>query len=41
MGANVPGKPREMLMYPAGLPKYLEEFRTCVKEGYRGFNFSK
>ena len=41
MGANVPGKPKEMLMYPGGLPAYLEAFRNCADDGYRGFNFTK
>ncbi len=40
MGANIPGKPKEMLMYPGGLPSYLEAFRNCVHEGYQGFSFS-
>jgi len=37
MGANIPGKPREMLMYPGGLPRYLETFRACRERGYEGF----
>jgi len=37
MGANIPGKSREMLMYPGGLPRYLEEFRHCRDSGYDGF----
>ncbi len=37
MGANVPGKPREMLMYPGGLPKYLEAFERSRDSGYAGF----
>ncbi|MDG2302042.1 MAG: NAD(P)/FAD-dependent oxidoreductase [Gammaproteobacteria bacterium] len=41
MGANVPGKPKEMLMYPGGLPAYLEAFRNCANDGYQGFNFTK
>ncbi len=41
MGANIPGKPKEMLMYPGGLPAYLNEFRECVTNGFRGFEFSK
>jgi cation diffusion facilitator CzcD-associated flavoprotein CzcO len=40
MGANIPGKPREMLMYPGGLPRYLETFRTCRERGYEGFMLS-
>ena len=41
MGANIPGKPKEMLMYPGGLPAYLNEFRECASNGFRGFEFSK
>ena len=37
MGANVPGKPREMLMYPGGLPSYLEAFEKSRDSGYSGF----
>jgi len=40
MGANIPGKQREMLMYPGGLPKYLEEFKACKEKGYAGFRLS-
>jgi cyclohexanone monooxygenase len=39
MGANIPGKPKEMLMYAGGLPGYLKEFRKCVSDNYRGFSF--
>ncbi|MEM7541874.1 MAG: NAD(P)/FAD-dependent oxidoreductase [Pseudomonadota bacterium] len=41
MGANIPGKPREMLMYPGGLPKYLESFEQSRANGYSGFELSK
>jgi cation diffusion facilitator CzcD-associated flavoprotein CzcO len=40
MGANIPGKPREMLMYPGGLPLYLETFAKCRANGYEGFALS-
>jgi cyclohexanone monooxygenase len=40
MGANIPGKQREMLMYPGGLPRYLEEFASCRAQGYAGFRLS-
>jgi cyclohexanone monooxygenase len=40
MGANIPGKQREMLMYPGGLPRYLEEFAACRAQGYAGFRLS-
>jgi cation diffusion facilitator CzcD-associated flavoprotein CzcO len=37
MGANIPGRPREPQYYLAGLPKYQEECRRCVEQGYAGF----
>ncbi len=37
MGANIPGKPRELLMYPAGLPSYLEACEKSIAEGLSGF----
>ncbi|MEM7468107.1 MAG: NAD(P)/FAD-dependent oxidoreductase [Pseudomonadota bacterium] len=40
MGANVPGKPREILMYPGGVPLYLEELQRCVDNGYSGYVLS-
>ncbi len=40
MGANIPGKPREILMYAGGLPKYLESFKACKEKGYEGFALS-
>jgi len=40
MGANVPGKPREMLNYPGGLPTYLQKWRECRAAGYDGFVMS-
>ena len=40
MGANIPGKKKEMLMYPGGLPKYLEEFRHCAAHQFEGFKCS-
>ena len=40
MGANIPGKPREMLNYPAGLPSYFEKWRECQAKGYEGFNLA-
>ena len=36
MGANVPGKPREQLSYPGGLPKYDEECQAALP-GWKGF----
>lgn len=40
MGANVPGKPREMLMYPAGVPSYLQQWADAAADGYRGFQLA-
>lgn len=40
MGANIPGKTREILMYPAGLPSYLEEVKEAASKNYEGFQFS-
>ena len=40
VGANIPGKPREMLNYPAGVPPYLEQWRECVDSGFKGFEMS-
>ena len=37
MGANVPGKPREMLNYPAGLNTYLQQCEAVSGKGYEGF----
>lgn len=39
MGANVPGKPREMLNYPAGLNVYLQQCDAVTARGYEGFVF--
>lgn len=37
MGANIPGKPREMLNWPGGLQLYLESCRASADAGYSGF----
>ena len=37
MGANVPGKTREILNYPGGLPTYIQAFRESAGNGYAGF----
>jgi hypothetical protein len=37
MGANIPGKVREMLMFPGGAPLYRMKIGECVKNGYKGF----
>lgn len=37
MGANIPGKPREMLNYPGGLALYLQQCKAVADRGYEGF----
>jgi cation diffusion facilitator CzcD-associated flavoprotein CzcO len=38
MGSNIPGKPRQLLNYPGGLPLYLEKCEACAAAGYAGFD---
>jgi cation diffusion facilitator CzcD-associated flavoprotein CzcO len=40
MGANIPGKKREMLVYPGGLPSYLQKCKESADAGYAGFVLS-
>jgi cation diffusion facilitator CzcD-associated flavoprotein CzcO len=40
MGANIPGKKREMLVYPGGLPLYLQKCKASADAGYAGFILS-
>jgi cation diffusion facilitator CzcD-associated flavoprotein CzcO len=40
MGANIPGKKREMLAYPGGLPVYLQKCKESADAGYAGFVLS-
>lgn len=37
MGANIPGKPREMLNWPGGLQLYIASCRASADDGYSGF----
>ncbi len=37
MAANIPGKKVQMLMWPAGLPAYLDEVNTSAANGYPEF----
>jgi cation diffusion facilitator CzcD-associated flavoprotein CzcO len=37
LGANVPGKVREMLIFGGGLPLYLDKCKECAERGYEGF----
>lgn len=39
-GANVPGKPRQMLNYCGGLPLYFEKWNEVKAAGYAGFEFA-
>jgi cyclohexanone monooxygenase len=40
MGANVPGKPRVLLPYVAGVGVYRQECERVVEAGYEGFAFT-
>ncbi|OAP62315.1 hypothetical protein AYL99_04518 [Fonsecaea erecta] len=37
MGDNIPGKPREPLIYLGGVPNYYKTITECAREGYKGF----
>ena len=37
MGANIPGKTNELLVYPLGLPAYKEKSSNCLKNTLQGF----
>jgi cyclohexanone monooxygenase len=41
MGANIPGKPRELLMYPSGLPAYLQACEDSIGKDFAGFEVSR
>ena len=38
MAANVPGKARQMINYPLGVPDYLAQWREAKQSGYAGFD---
>ncbi|TVY26702.1 Baeyer-Villiger monooxygenase [Lachnellula hyalina] len=38
MGTNIPGKPKEMLNYLGGLPRYVEQIEAVRDSGYAGFD---
>ena len=40
LGANIPGKPREMLIFSGGLPAYMAKCRESAERGYEGFAIS-
>lgn len=39
-GVNVPGKKREMIAYPGGVPTYLQKIGEVADAGYSGFELS-
>jgi cation diffusion facilitator CzcD-associated flavoprotein CzcO len=40
VGANIPGKPREILAFAGGLPAYMAKVRESAERGYEGFAIS-
>lgn len=40
MGDNIPGKPREPLIYLGGVPNYYKSLKECAEQGYAGFAIS-
>ena len=40
LGANIPGKPREILAFAGGLPAYMAKVRESAERGYEGFALS-
>jgi cation diffusion facilitator CzcD-associated flavoprotein CzcO len=40
LGANIPGKPREILAFAGGLPAYMAKVRESAQRGYEGFALS-
>jgi len=40
MGANIPGKKREILMYTGGVPAYMETLSACAANRYEGYALS-
>lgn len=41
MGDNIPGKPREALIYLGGVPTYYKTIGECAANGYQGFKLGK
>jgi hypothetical protein len=37
MGDNIPGKPRECLIYLGGVPQYYKALQSCVEGRLTGF----
>jgi cation diffusion facilitator CzcD-associated flavoprotein CzcO len=40
MGANIPGKKRQLLFYPGGVPTYFQKCNESAERGYEGFVLS-
>lgn len=40
MGTNIPGKPREPLIYLGGVPAYYKIIYEAAEDGYTGFEMS-
>jgi cyclohexanone monooxygenase len=40
MGANIPGKKRQFLAYPGGVPTFLQKCNESAERGYEGFVLS-
>ena len=40
MGGNIPGKPRVVLPYAGGMPRYAQIAKQVADENYRGFLIS-
>ena len=40
-GDNIPGKPRESLVYMGGVPKYIAKLNEVKEKGYEGFALRK
>lgn len=41
MGSNIPGKPKEPLLYLGGVPNYYKTLNERTKSGYAGFKFKQ
>jgi len=40
MGTNIPGKPREPLIYLGGVPTYYKTINDAAANGFIGFDLS-
>lgn len=40
MGDNIPGKPREPLIYLGGVPTYYKTLNQCAVDGYTGYKLA-